>query len=101
METVTVCEVCGRELRSVDGNQFSGCVHHPADFPALLKSLPDSFVLIAATAECPKCKATMNFNHVATDEVCERSVHCASCDSCHRLLVGPVRPEEKNGSPSP
>lgn len=95
MEAVEVCPECGREIRSVDGKQISSCVHRPLDFISFLESLTEEFTLVRREVPCPKCKAMISFNHVATTEAVERSVHCTSCLHANCVVVEGVKPELK------
>lgn len=93
METVEVCPECDREILSVDGKQITSCVHRPLDFISFLESLTEEFTLVRREVPCPKCKAMISFNHVATTEAVERSVHCTSCLHANCVVVEGVKPD--------
>lgn len=93
METVEVCPECDREILLVDGKQITSCVHRPLDFISFLQGLTEEYVLERREVPCPKCKATVGLNHVATTEAVERSIHCTNCLKASFVVVEGVTPD--------
>ncbi len=93
MEIVETCDQCGREIRSVEGKLLSGCIHRPLDFISFLESLTEEFTLVRREIPCPRCQATIGFNHVVTTEAVERSVHCTSCLHASSVVVEGAKPD--------